>query len=120
MLMRLLIKSIAGKVHKQGSNIRYRNGSLLKTDINILNRLAEHSKLLNLTVPERNRDPTSEALDIDCQAPNLLEIKQDIKRLRINKASGLDKIPAEVINPEQMGGGGQLTPVFLCVKDRPL
>ena len=63
-----ITKSIAGKVHKSGSHIRDKDGSLLKTDEDILNRWAEHfTELLNLPVPEEETEiPPSDALDIDC------------------------------------------------------
>ena len=97
-----ITKSIAGKVSKSGSHIRDKDGSLLKTDEDILNRWAEHfTELLNLPPPEEEVEiPPSDPLDIDCEAPNLMEIKEAIKSLKNNKAAGPDNIPAEVIKAD--------------------
>ncbi len=64
MSMRLLWASIACKVHKSGSDIRDKDGSILKTDEDIL----------ILQVPEE----ILPSLDIDCKAPSLLEMKDAI------------------------------------------
>lgn len=97
-----ITKSIAGKVSKSGSHIRDKDGSLLKTDEDILNRWAEHfTELLNLPAPEEEVEiPSSDPLDIDCEAPSLMEIKEAIKSLKNNKAAGPDNIPAEVIKAD--------------------
>ena len=72
-----IYKSIAGKVSKSGSHIRDKDGSLLKTDEDILNRRAEHfTELLNLPPPEEEVEISSSyLLDIDYEAPNLLKSK---------------------------------------------
>ena len=121
-----ITKSIAGKVHKSGSHIRDKDGSLLKTDEDIPNRWAEHfTELLNLPVPEEETEiPPSDALDIDCRAPNLLEIKEAIKSLKNNKAAGPDNIPAEVIKADLDTSAEALLPLItkiwndeLCPED---
>ena len=78
-----ITKSIAGKVHKSGSHIRDKDGLLLKPDEDFLIRWAEHfTELLNFPAPEKEMEiPPSDTLDIDCQAPNLLENKEAIKSL---------------------------------------
>ena len=42
----------------------------------------------------------SEPLVIDTYPPNLVEIKEAIKNLKNNKASGPDNIPAEVLKED--------------------
>ena len=44
--------------------------------------------------------PPSDPLDIDWEAPNLIEIKEAIRSLKNNKAAGPDNIPAEVIKAD--------------------
>ena len=95
-------KIMAGKYHKAASHIRDKDGSLLKTDEDILNRWAEHfNELLNLPSPDEEADiPPSEPLDINCDPPSLEEVKEAIKTLKNNKAAGPDNIPAEVIKAD--------------------
>ncbi len=97
-----ITKSIAGKVSKSGSHIRDKDGSLLKTDEDILNIWAEHlTEPLNLPPTEEEVEiPPFDHLDIDCEAPNLMEIKEAIRSLKNNKAAGPVNLPAEEIKAD--------------------
>ena len=95
-------KQLTGKFNKPSVHIRDKQGQLLKTEEETLNRWAEHfSELLTLPAPELVTNiPAQEPLDILCDPPTVEEIKKALKTLKNNKAAGPDNIPAEILKAD--------------------
>ena len=98
-------KQLIGKSNKSGTHIRNKQGQMLKTEEESLERWAEHfCELLNLPSPEEETDiqPAEEPLNISSDAPTIGEIINAIKSLKNNKAAGPDNIPAEVLKADPL------------------
>jgi hypothetical protein len=81
---------------------RDNEGMILSSDEAILERWAQHfEELLNGNAPERVEDMTMVQklgnVETEEPVPTINEIEQAIKRLRNNKAPGIDLIPAELV-----------------------
>jgi hypothetical protein len=81
---------------------RDNEGMILGSDEAILDRWAQHfEELLNGNAPECIEDMTTIQKQANSETeepvPTLNEIEQAIKRLRNNKAPGIDLIPAELV-----------------------
>ena len=98
-----ITRKLTGKFNKSSSHIRDKQGNLLKTDEDNLNRWAEHfNDILNVPSSEEEVDipPSEDTLDILTEPPSLQEIKEALKTLKNNKAAGPDNIPAEVLKAD--------------------
>jgi len=97
-----ITKQISGKNKKSGTHIRDKLGNLIEDHEELKNRWVEHfSELLNRPEPEEEvHIEPSDPLDINCNPPNIHEIKEAIKKLKNNKASGPDDIPAEFLKAD--------------------
>ena len=98
-----ITRKLTGKFNKSSSHIRDKQGNLLKTDEDTLNRWSEHfNDVLNVPSPDIEADipPAEDTLDILTEPPSLEEIKIALKTLKNNKAAGPDNIPAEVLKAD--------------------
>ena len=93
-------KKLAGKFKKSERPIRYKkNGTVLTGVDTQLNRWAEHfGELLNIPISHNQPDiqPAEEHL-INCNKPNIEEIKRAIGHIQHGKAAGPHGIPAEAL-----------------------
>lgn len=93
-------KQLAGKYQNNNKPVKDKNGKILSSIQDQVNRWTEHFKeLLNRPAPSDPPDiqEAEEDLPINCEKPNKEEIKAAILLLRNGKASGPDGIPAEAL-----------------------
>ncbi|XP_073671663.1 uncharacterized protein [Paramisgurnus dabryanus] len=118
-MLHRISKQICGKYHSTVSPpIRNKEGKLLTTEAEQDARWAEHFKeVLNRKSPEENADiPEGEIdLDISIELPTKEEIVAAIKKLKNNKAPGLDNLNAELFKTDPETAAEILEPLFRTI-----
>ena len=101
-----ITKMMSGKFTNTSNVVKDRNGNILSKESDIMNRWAEHFR----SVLNRG-DPTQppaididnnniEELDISVEEISAEEIQAAIRKLKNNKAAGVDNIPAELLKAD--------------------
>lgn len=93
-------KKLTGKFRRSNTQIRDKQGRLLTTKEEQLQRWNEHFKeLLNRPPPvyEVEIPPATHILEVSCAPPTRTEVKKAITSLKRGKAAGPDDIPAEAL-----------------------
>ena len=96
-------RKLSNRPAKKTRPVKNKEGEVLNTTQQQLERWAEHFKdLLNQIPPEDRADipPAELPLDINCNPPTKAEIRKAVKQLKNNKAPGPDGIPAEAIKAD--------------------
>lgn len=98
-----ITRKLAGTHRQSNKPIMDKNGQLLSTPEDQLNRWVEHFKeVLNRPPPaEKPHIPMAQTqLKIKCDRPTKTEIKAAIKQLKPGKAAGPDNIPPEALKAD--------------------
>ena len=98
-----ITRKLAGKYKNTDRPIKDKNGNVLTSDEDQLNRWREHfEELLNRPPLQNPPDiaPAEEVLQINCERPSKAEIEKAIHHMKRGKASGPDKIHAEAIKAD--------------------
>ena len=97
------MKKLSNRPAKTSMPVKDKEGTVLNTTQQQLDRWAEHFKeLLNQIPPDHRADipPADMPLDINCNTPTKAEIRKAIKQIKNNKAPGPDGIPAEALKAD--------------------
>ena len=94
-----ITKELTGHRHNNYTPVRNKEGQILTTETEQAERWVQHfTEVLNQPDPEILADPIpSVELDIDCSLPKEKEVKAAIKRMKNNKAPGIDTLQAELL-----------------------
>ena len=99
-----ITRQLCGKSRNNDAPVLSKEGKLLTTDKEKLDRWAEHFKTI-LNRAETNNDipdiqPFGDALEIDTEAVCKDEIQKAIRQLKNGKAPGIDNISAELLKSD--------------------
>nr|XP_034311369.1 uncharacterized protein LOC117684225 [Crassostrea gigas] len=95
---------MSGKFTNNSSVVKDQHCNILSKDSDIMKRWAEHFKsVLNRGDPYQPPDIDNEnvtELDISVEEISLVEIQKAIRKMKDNKAAGVDDIPAELLKAD--------------------
>lgn len=99
-----ITKMMSGKFTNNSSVVKDHHGNILSKDSDIMKRWAEHFRsVLNRGDPCQPPDIDNEnvtELDISVEEISLMEIQKAIRKMKDNKAAGVDDIPAELLKAD--------------------
>lgn len=101
-----ITKLMSGKFTNNSSVVKDQQGNILSKNSDIMERWAEHFKaVLNRGNPSQPPDIDTdnnniEELNINVQEITLYEIQNAIRKMKDNKAAGIDDIPAELLKAD--------------------
>jgi len=102
-----LVKKMTGKTTPQPLSVKDKSGEVLTDTEQVKDRWKEHfEELLNRPAPQRRFHPNTQQwdeLDVDTGIPSMEEVKTAVKKLKNNKAAGIDQVNAEMLK-----GGGEV------------